>query len=306
MDINFANMSDLNRTVSAAFAEALTEAPDIEWPKLATQIRSGSSSNLYPFMKSLGGMREWLGDALFDQLASERYAIDNRKFQRGLTAERDQIKDDADGGAAIYGSSARVLANACASHPDELVIAEGLANGETLLCHDGQPMFDADHPNQNDDGGVQSNLIAGGGDSWYIFDTTKPIKPLIYQLREDLTFSMQTDLTSDHAFTTHQYRWNAFIRDAVGFGVWWTAVKSSATLDEAGFVAARARLEDFHTGVKDDLTGTFRSARNRATLLVVPTSLRDTARKLIGQEQLASGEDNYLRNSIETHVSRYL
>lgn len=306
MDINFANMSDLNRTVSAAFAEALTEAPDIEHPKLATTIRSGSSSNLYPFLKSTDGMREWLGDATFDQLASDRYAIENRKFQKGLIAERDQILDDADGGAGLYGSQARVLANVCASHPDELVIAEALANGETLLCHDGQPMFDDSHPNQNGDGGTQDNLLAGGGPAWYLFDTTKPIKPLIYQLREALTFASQTDLTSDNAFLQHKYRWNAWIRDAAGFGVWWTAIKSSATLDEAGFVAARAALEDFHMGVKDPLTNSYRSARNRATLLVCPTSLRDTSRKLFGQENLASGESNYLKGAIEVHVSRYL
>lgn len=305
MDINFESMSDLNRTVVGAFMDEFERAADIEWPALATEIQSGSSSNLYPFMNATDGMREWLGEATFEQLASGRYSIDNRKFQKGIEADRDQIVDDADGGAGLYGSAARIAAVACASHPDELVIAEALAQGETLLCHDGQPYFDASHPNQTD-AGVQSNLMGGGGTAWYVMDTSRPLKPLIYQVREPLRIDPLTDLTNAYSFTSHKFRWNAWLRDAAGFGPWRLAVKSQQTLDEAGFVAARARLEGFHMGVKDPLTNSYRSARNKATLLVVPFSLRDTARKLITQERLASGEDNYLRNSIQIHASRYL
>ncbi len=306
MDINFANMADLNRTISAAFNGAFNAAPMAEFNRIATTIRSGSSSTLYPFLKSTGGMREWLGDAVFDQLASDRYELHNRKFQKGLTADRDQIADDQDGGAGLYSSLATILAQACASHPDELVISETLTNAESLLCHDGQPFFDDSHPNQNADGGVQDNTMGGSGTAWYLFDTSKPLKPLIYQLREALQFASLTDMSSDSVFHTHQFKWNAWMRDAAGFGVWWTAVKSQNTLDEAGFVAARARLEGFHKGLKDPLTGTYQPARSRATELWVPYSLRDTAKKLLGQEKLASGEDNYLRNAVEIHVSYYL
>lgn len=306
MDINFESMADLNRTVVAAFNGAFAQAPVPEYTKIATTIRSGSRSNLYPFLKATDGMREWTGDAIFDQLASDRYAIDNRKFQKGLTADRDQILDDQDGGAGLYGSMAAVLANACASHPDELVIGEALAQGHVLLCHDGQPFFDDSHPNQNGDGGTQDNDLGGAGASWYLMDTSKPIKPLIYQLREALTFASQTDMSSDSVFRTHQFLWNAWMRDAAGYGVWWTAVKSSQTLNEANFVEARAALENFHMGVKDPLTDTYRPARSVARLLVCPTSLRDTARKLFGQDNLASGESNYLKNAVEVHVSSYL
>lgn len=306
MDINFANMSDLNRTVVAAFRDEFEKAPEVEWPQIATRITSGSSSNLYPFLKSTGGMQEWLGEATFDQLASGRYAIDNRKFQKGIEADRDQIADDGDGGAGLYSSAARIAANACASHPDELVIGEALANGEVTLCHDGQPFFDASHPNQNDDGGTQSNLMGGAGTAWYLMDVSRPLKPLIYQVREELRIDPLADLTNAKSFTSHKFYWNAWLRDAAGYGVWWTAVKSQQTLDEAGFVAARARLEGFHIGVKDKLVDAYRPARNKATLLVVPFSLRDTASKLLGQEKLASGEDNYLRNAVPIMVSRYL
>ena len=306
MDINFANMSDLNRTVSAAFREALAAAPVPEWQKLATRMPSSSASNLYPFFNETDGMREWFGDAIFDQLASTRYAIENRKFQKGLTMFRDQIVDDQDGGAGLYSGQAAVVARACASHPDELVIAETLAAGETLLCHDGQPMFDNSHPNQNDDGNTQDNLLEGGGTAWYIFDTSKALKPLIYQPREELVLDPQFDLANEVVFTQHKFRYNAWMRDAAGFGPWFTAVKSKATLDEAGFVAARERLEGFHLGIKDPLTGTYRPARSRAALLVVPRSLRDTARKLITQGVLTSGEENYLKDTIGIHVSEYL
>lgn len=307
MDINFETMSDLNRTVNASFRGALAAAAEPEWSRIATRIRSGSSQNLYPFLGETDGMREWLGDAVFDQLASHRYAIPNRKFQKGLTAHRDQIADDADGGAGLYGSQAEIIARACASHPDELVIGETLTQAETLLCHDGQPFFDDSHPNQNGDGGTQDNTMGGAGTAWYLLDTSKPILPLIYQLREDIRLDRLFDLNNAETFFSHQFYWNAWMRDAAGFGVWWTAVKSQQTLDEANFVAARERLEQFHIGVKDPLTGTYRSARNTATLLLIPQSLRESARKLFMQRNLATGESNYLNlDPVEIMVSKYL
>lgn len=306
MDINSENMRDLHRTVIGAFRDAFHKAPEVEWTKFATLIRSSSSSNLMPFLKATDGMREWLGDATFDQLASGRYAIENRKFQKGLKVERDQVKDDADGGAGLYSSLAAIHASACASHPDELVIGEVLANGETLLCHDGQPFFDNSHPNQNGDGGVQDNLIGSGGPAaWYLFDTSHPIKPLIYQLREGLTFDSLADMTSDHAFKTHEFLYNAWIRDSAGFGPWFTAVKSLSTFDETSFKAARNALEGFHMGVKDPLTGTYRSARNRAMLLVAPYSLKDTINDIFVPETI-DGTTNTLRNAVPVHFSRYL
>lgn len=306
MDINNETMLDLHRTVSGAFIGGLASAPVTEWQAIATRIGSSSTFNLYPFLNETGGMREWLGDAIFDQLKSERFQIVNRKFQKGMQAERDQIKDDQGGQAPLLSSHAEILARACASHPDELVIGDTLANCRTVLCYDGQPAVDDSHPNANGDGGTQDNDMDGAGTEWYLMDTSRPLKPLIYQHREGINFDSLTDMNSDSVFHTHIFKWNAWIRDAAGFALWQTLVASKQTLDETNFVAARQRMAGFHNGQKDPLTGTYRSMRCRADLLVVPQSLEETARKLFGQDKLASGEDNYLKNAIRIHVSKYL
>lgn len=306
MDINNETMLDLHRMVHGAFRGALASAPVAEWQKVATRIGSSSTSNLYPFLAETGGMREWVGDAIFDQLRSYRYEIVNRKFQKGLWADRDQILDDAGGLAPLLSSHAEIAARACASHPDEIVIGEALNNAHTLLCYDGQPMVDDSHPNANGDGGTQDNDMDGSGTAWYLMDTTRPLKPLIYQVREAIQFASLTNMNSDSVFHTHKFKWNAWTRDAAGYGLWQTLVKSRQTLNEANFVEARQRMASFHIGEKDPLTGTYRPMRCRANLLVVPQSLEETARKLFGQDRLASGEDNYLKGAIEIFVSKYL
>jgi phage major head subunit gpT-like protein len=308
MDINNENMRDLHRTILGAFRDALSAPSVVEYTAISNQFGSSSTDNLYPFLNDTDGMREWFGDALFEQLKSGRYSITNRKFQKGLTAERDQILDDQGGLAPLLASHTRIQANACMSHPDELVIGETLAGGETLLCFDGQPFFDNSHPNQNDDGGVQDNLIEGASTPWYLFDLSKALKPLVYQLREPLQIAGLTDMSSDSVFHTHTFKWNMWIRDAAGFGPWWTAVKSKEALTEASFRTARTRLQGFHLGVKDRLVGVekYRSARSRATHIMVPLSMEETARKLFGQERLASGETNDIRNAVQILVSNYL
>jgi phage major head subunit gpT-like protein len=312
MDLNFAARLELHRTISGAFREAYnaqqTNIPP-EYTRIATTVRSGSSLNYYDWFGTTGGMREWVGDAVFEQLASGKYTVTNRKFQKGLKASRDQMVDDAGGLAPMMVSQAAIIGGACATHPDELVIGEQLANADTFLCHDGQPMIDDSHPNQNGDGGTQDNEMGGSGTRWFLADLSKPLKPLIYQLREALTIDRLSE-NSDHFFTTHEFLWNAWMRDAAAFGPWWTIVGSKQTLNETNYVAARAALEGFHMGVKDPLTGTYRPARNRATTLIVPFSLRDTAAKLFAQTIASDGSvgvSNYLSDQKpEIIVSRYL
>lgn len=306
MDINYELFEDLHVTINAAFRQALLEQPETEWQRVATRLMSGSGKNLYPILKQLGGMREWLGDAIFEEIATGRYELVNRKFQKGLTLDRDEMMDDAGGLGQVYGIEAGLLASAVASHADELVMAEALANGETGLCYDDQPFFDTAHPSTDPSIAAQSNLIAGGGTPWYLFDTSKPIKPLIYQVREDLRLDRMFDPTNEVVFTQHKFRYNAWQRDCAGYGPWHLAVKSYATLDYAGLKAAIERMDSFHLGVADELTASPRNARAKATLLVVPKSLRFTARDLLEQANTSTGETNQARGLVDYMVSDYL
>lgn len=297
MDINFANMNDLDVTLSSAFRDALSAAPPAEWPNIAMRMGSSSTHNVYPFLGETGSMREWLGPLIAEELESFRYNIPNRKFEKTLKAKRDEIADDQGGMFPLYASRARVHAEACAIHPDELVIGETLQAGATLLCYDGQPFFDSSHPNS--DGTTQDNDLGGAEPAWYLFDTSKPIKPLIYQVREALSFASLTDLNSDHVFKNDEFLWRAVIRDAAGFGLWQAAVKSKQTLNEANLKAADEAMTGF-TNPEG------RNMRMNPTVLMVPRSLKHTALKLMSQEYLASGESNYMRGLYKVIVSNYL
>lgn len=307
MDINYANLDSYHRTLSTAFFNALAVQPPAEWSRIAMEIRSSSSRNEYPFLGELDDMREWLGPRVIRQLASHKYSLDNRKFELTLAVKRDEMEDDAGGAIALYSSLAAIKARSVAIQPDQLVMAGALAAGNTTACYDGQNFFDSSHP-VGTPGGVYtpttvSNDMGGSGTPWYIFDTSRPLKPLIYQNRLDPEFSMLTDPNNPHTFSHDEFVWGIKRRNAAGYGLWQTAVKSSQTLDQAGLEAAMLQMNQF----KND------EGRNlglNADILVVPMSLRFVARDLLdfklGVSSTGTGADNRAYGMIPYMVSKYL
>ena len=310
MDINFQNLNDFHQTLSTAFFDALAAAPPAEWSRIAMRMGSSSSRNTYPFLGETSSMREWLGSRIATQMESFRYSIENRKFEKTMTALRDELMDDATGLISVYGSRAAAMARAVAVHPDELVMAT-LASGNSLACFDGQNFFDTDHVHgvrDNSTGIVTqttvSNDMGGSSPSWYLFDTSKAIMPLIYQVREAPVFNAMLDLNSYHVFNTHEFTWGAFCRDAAGFGLWQSAVKSSQPITEANYLAARIRMQSFN-----NYEG--RNMGMNPTLLVTPRgSIQDDAKKLFTLDYLSvtggSTQNNYLKGAVDLMVSNYL
>ncbi|MEQ1967367.1 Mu-like prophage major head subunit gpT family protein [Xenorhabdus nematophila] len=62
---------------------------------------------------------------------------------------------------------------------------------------------------------------------WYLLDTTKSIKPIIYQERKAPVMVEQTSLDSDDVFTRRQYKFGAEARAAGGYGFWQLAYGST-------------------------------------------------------------------------------
>lgn len=63
--------------------------------------------------------------------------------------------------------------------------------------------------------------------AWYLLDTTKPVKPFIYQERKAPTFVSQTDMNSDNVFLKKKYLYGAEARGAAGFSFWQMAYGST-------------------------------------------------------------------------------
>lgn len=66
--------------------------------------------------------------------------------------------------------------------------------------------------------------------AWFLLDTTKPIKPFIYQEREAPYFVSQTDLQSDDVFSRKKFKFGAEARAAGGYGFWQLAFGSDGTV----------------------------------------------------------------------------
>lgn len=65
--------------------------------------------------------------------------------------------------------------------------------------------------------------------AWFLLDTSKPIKPIIYQERKAPVFVQQTNPESDDVFKRKKYKYGAEARAAGGYGFWQLAFGSTGT-----------------------------------------------------------------------------
>ncbi|GAB2182670.1 hypothetical protein DLREEDagrD3_28930 [Denitratisoma sp. agr-D3] len=65
--------------------------------------------------------------------------------------------------------------------------------------------------------------------AWFLLDTTKAVKPFIYQQRKAPDFVKQTDPESDNVFNLKKFKFGAEARAAGGYGLWQLAYGSDGT-----------------------------------------------------------------------------
>lgn len=239
MDINRDNLDNFFRGISAAFRDALlTQVPD-QYKQFAVEIPSSSTRNDYTWLGEAEELREWIGGRVLTQLASHDYSVKNRKFERTLRATADDLRDDVIG---IYSTRARMLADAAKLWPNRLCFEALTANG---LCYDKQNFFDTDHP-VGKDGNITSvsndNPNSGSsGEYFYMLDTSKPLKPIILQMREGVSFDSLTDTSSDHVFKFDEFLYGARARGNYGYGFWQQATRAKTT--DGTVAALRTELQ---------------------------------------------------------------
>ena len=56
--------------------------------------------------------------------------------------------------------------------------------------------------------------------AWFLMDTTKPVKPYIFQERKKPVFVSQTNMESESVFMQKKFRYGAEARGAAGFSFW--------------------------------------------------------------------------------------
>lgn len=292
-------LTSLRTGMSTIFQASLRDTPT-HWAKIATLVPSSTSSNTYGWLGQFPKLREWVGSRVVKDMAASGYSLTNKLYEGTVGVARTDIEDDNIG---IYTPMMQEVGRATATHPDELVFAL-LAAGHSTLCYDGQNFFDTDHPvYPNVDGtgtaATVSNVQSGTDPAWYLLDTSRPLKPLIFQERTKPEIEAMTATNDESVFTTDTYRYGVRYRCNAGLGFWQMAYKSKAALTKSNFDAARAAMELFKADGG-------RPLGISPTLLVVPPELRAAAQDLILAQQSANGATNTNYKAVDLLVSPWL
>jgi phage major head subunit gpT-like protein len=296
MLVTNASLQALRVGFKTEFQNAFDAVPKLK-DRVAKTVKSTTAMNTYGWLKSLTGMREWLGARVVDSLSEASYTILNKSFEKTLGVNRDNIEDDNLG---MYSDGFTMMGDGAGRLPEELVWGL-LKAGFTTNCWDGQFFFDTDHPVMLADGtmGVYANTDGGSGNPWFLICDNRPIKPIIYQERKAPNFVSKDKETDDNVFDRKEFVYGVDMRCNVGYGLPQLAWGSKQTLDPAHYEAARAAI----MSMKADGGGPLGLMPN---LLVVGPTNEGAARALLQSALINGGESNKWAGTAEVLVVPWL
>lgn len=278
MLINKKNITNLGNGFKGSFRRGLSSRQNATWRRIATRINSMSKAEFYNWLGQFPKLRKWVGERVIKAMAAHEYSVINDKYEATIEVDREDIEDDTLG---LYGPLFEEAGISAGEFPDDLVY-EALLAGFTELAYDQEFFFDTDHP---EGAGVASNYQAGAGSPWFLLDTSRALKPLIFQDRIKPEFQAQDDPSDPNVVMRDKFIYGIRARGAAGYFLWQLAYASEATLNESNFDDAVAAMmsrendEGQNLGVRPDL-------------LVVGPENRAAAKALIETERLTSGATN--------------
>lgn len=297
MLINSANLDSLFKGYSAKYRDSYNKTPAY-WDKVAMKMPSDGRDQTYGFLGTFPNLREWIGPRVVNGLSAHGFTITNKKFESTVEISRDDIADDRYG---IFGPLFEEMGLAAKVHPDQLIFGL-LAAGFTTNAYDGQSFFDTDHPVINAAGAVVnvSNSGGGAGTPWFLLDTSRAVKPLIFQMRDDYEMQSLTNANTDErVFLNDSFLYGIRARVNAGLGFWQMAYGSRQTLNAANYAAARAAMMDFRADGG-------RPLGVKPTVLVVPPSLEAQALAILNTETESGGGTNVWRGTAELIVTPHV
>ena len=294
--VNQGNLTMLFQGFKTAFQNGVGQHKP-QWDRVATKVPSTTSEEKYGWLGKIPNVREWIGDRVVQNLMQHDYSIKNKSYELTIGVDRDAIADDQYG---VYTPVFTEFGQSVAAHPDRLAFTL-LKAGFASVCYDGQFFFDTDHPVLDENGVVQSvaNTDGGSGTPWFLIDSSRALKPIIYQERQAFNFVRKDQPTDDNVFDRKEFRYGTDGRCNVGFGFWQFAWGSKQTLDAAHYATARAAL----SGMKGDHG---RPIGVMPNLLVVPPALESAGRKILNSEYATGGETNEWKGTAELLVVPWL
>lgn len=272
-----------------------------QWDLIAMKVSSNTKVNTYGFLGQFPKMVEWVNKRQRKAMQAQGASIENKLYESTVGIPRTDIEDDQVG---LFRPMVQQAAQSAAELPDDLVFGL-LKAGKTTLCYDGQNYFDTDHPVYPNVDGTgaskeQSNLTTGtkdGAPTFYLFDTTNAIKPLIWQERTAPEIETKFDPSkSDTVFNEDIYEWGVRARGAAGFGFWQLAHCVEKTeLTAENIMAVIANMQS--------LKGDGGKLLNiRPNVILVPPALEFKARQIC-EGELINGTTNILKGRLKVIVS---
>ena len=282
----------LERPVAEEFSElAQAYFPDSPELKQALFSHGELHGTLRAMATAFSLARNFAGDG------EVTFTIKNRKFESTIEISRDDIADDRLG---IFKPAITEMGQAAKRHPDELIF-DLLAKGFTSTCYDGQSFFDTDHPISDGAEGFTpaANTDGGSGPAWFLLDTTRGVRPMIWQEREKYEFQQLTRNEDDYVFHNDKYLYGLRARVNAGFGLWQLAWGAKQDLTSTTYAAARAAMMSFTAdgGRKLGIT---------PNVLVVPPALEEKALYLLNTEIKEAGGSNPWKGTAKVIVTPYL
>ena len=285
--VNSATLNAIRTGFRKNFQDGQTRGEPM-YTAIATVVKSNTKSNTYGWLGQWPGFREWVGDRVLKSIKEHAYSITNKDFESTVAVDRNDIEDDNLG---VYAPMMEEMGYAASVFPDELVFPL-LTAGFTSVCYDGQYFFDTDHPvNAEVDGSgadtsVSNAIIDGAytGDAWYIMDTSRSLKPIIFQDRKGMQFVSMDNPQDEDVFMRKQFRYGVDTRCNVGYGFWQMAVGIKKDFSAATCWEAINLMRKFTADGGRPLG----LGKGRLTL-VVPASLYEAATKLNERDQIDEG-----------------
>lgn len=272
-----------------------------QWDLIAMKVSSNTKVNTYGFLGQFPKMVEWVNKRQRKAMQAQGTSIENKLYESTVVIPRTDIEDDQVG---LFRPMVQQAAQSAAELPDDLVFGL-LKAGKTTLCYDGQNYFDTDHPVFDNVDGTgsskeQSNITTGTkteAPTFYIFDTTNAIKPLIWQERTAPEIETKFDPSkSDTVFNEDIYEWGVRARGAAGFGFWQLAHRVEKTeLNAENIMKVIAKMQS--------LKGDGGKLLNiRPNVILVPPALEFQARQIC-EGDIINGTTNILKGRLKVIVS---
>jgi phage major head subunit gpT-like protein len=289
MIINRPNLENLRVGFQTAFQQQLQQTSTL-YGRISTVVPSGTKEERYGWLGKIPNVREWLGPRVVQNLMEHDYAIRNKSFELTIGVDRDDIEDDSIG---VYTPIFQQFGESVAAWPDQLVWTLFKA-GFSTTCFDGQNYFDTDHPVLDANGVAQSvaNTDAGSGTPWFLLDTSKVLKPMIWQVRKLGQFVSLDDPKDENVFRKKEFQYGWDGRGNTGFGLWQFAWGSKQMLNKANYKVAREAMMSF----KGDYG---RPLNVKPNLLIYPPTLEGNALEILNAERDAAGATNVYKGTAE-------